>query len=115
MRDDPEQDTDDARILANMASHLHCLAEDAAQVGATVSDLTAAVGPLVGPKTIHDLQKIDTLRQSLSDLAHLSAAMAATGEHRARALQALKLSATRRLVTPISADPPDHQGSIDFF
>lgn len=115
MKADPGAPLEDALILRNLADHLLALAKDTEQVTKTVSVLTARLDTTLTPETIQDLQKLDKLYQSLSDLSGLSAALAGPYEHRALALKRLKLNATRALVEPEKTDTAAVQGSVDFF
>ncbi|MFL4471214.1 hypothetical protein ACERZ8_15490 [Tateyamaria armeniaca] len=115
MQAEPVADVSDAQILEKISQHLLTLAEDTALVGKRVSELTGSVSTSLSPSAIRDLQKLDNLHQSLCDLAHLSAALAGPGAHRAQAFEHLKLTATRTLLEVNASERPVAHGTIDFF
>ena len=105
----------DTDILNNIADRLLELASDTAQIVKSVSCLTAALNESLSSSTIHDLQKLDNLQQSLCDLARLSAALAGPDEFRDEAIGLLKLTATRTLVQQNVDENRSTQGSVDLF
>ncbi|WP_299731686.1 hypothetical protein [uncultured Tateyamaria sp.] len=115
MQAEPVADLNDAHIMENLATRLLDLAEDTAQVGKSVSALTANMTTPMDSGVIQDLQKLDSLQQSLRDLAHLSAALAGPGALRAQALDQLKLKATRTLLDTSASERPTAQGTVDLF
>lgn len=106
---------DDAGVLRNLAHHLRELATDVGHVAQAVSGVTAAIRTPPACLDIQNLQKIDGLYQSLTDLADLSDALACSPSTRAPALSALKLDTTRALLTEGVHRVPDEPGSIDLF
>lgn len=110
-----QEDAEDAHIQINIANHLVRLANDVAKVGAAVSELAHTMPAALTPDAILDLQKLDSVQQSLHDVALLSAAMALTGNDRARALADLKLSDTRILLKGAVPDASLHSRSVELF
>ena len=106
---------DDSDILKNIKEHLLHLASDTAQIGTSVSCLTNATDDTLSPSIIKDLQKLDSLQQSLCDLAGLVAALAGPDENRPEAVSRLKLKATRTLVRRAAGDDLTVQGTVDLF
>lgn len=115
MQTEPIAEQDEAEIFKKLAMRLLDLAEDTAQVGKCVSALTANMTTSLDSATIQDLQKLDSLHQSLCDLAHLSAAFSGPGALRTQALGELKLRATRTLFDTSIKERPAAHGSIDLF
>ena len=108
--------SDDYHFLVNMERHLLNLADDAAQISKIVSELTDERHSTLKLSTIRNLQKLDSLEQSLGDLAGLCAALSGPEEHRARAVGDLKLAATRTLVAQTPGERCTiAQGSVDIF
>ena len=108
-------EAEDAHIQINIANHLVRLANDVAKVGTAVSELTHTMPAALTPDAILDLQKLDSVQQSLHDVALLSAAMALTGNDRARALADIKLSDTRILLEDAVPDASLHSRSVELF
>jgi len=108
-------DPSNAQILKNLSDRLQHLAEDTAQVGKSVSELIGLLSTSLPPAAIRDLQKLDSMQQSLLDLAHLSAALAEPHEQRSQGLEHLKMRATRTLLDAKPNDQSVTQGSIEFF
>lgn len=110
-------------MLRRMSAHVEMLAQKVARTEDAVGDrLTLHHG---GAQGISDLQNLDYLRQSLEDLALLTAALSdATGpagfNGMAQARAALRLADTRALLCP-GAGPAgmpfasDPGGEVDLF
>ncbi|MEP1962922.1 hypothetical protein [Tateyamaria sp.] len=112
---DLETDLDDAEVLGKMAHHLRKLSEEVAQVAKTVSDVTEGIATFPSNGAITRLQKIDSVQQSLWDLAQLSDALACNVPTRATALQKLKLAETRALLVKDSDAFSACSGTVDLF
>lgn len=106
---------DDARVLRNLAHHLRGLAVDVAHVAGAVCDVTASLDPPPASPAIKQLQKIDALEQSLSDLARLTDALACPASQRDPALKSLQLDTTRALLTHSARSGPKTLGTVDLF
>lgn len=105
----------DRQTLLNMADRLRTLADDVEDVEAVLSDLTAARHGLGDQSAIQRLQNIDSVCQSLRDLAKLSAALTLTGTQRQHAIDTLRMSATRSLMQDIPQSVPVSAGDVDLF
>lgn len=107
---------DTSLIFRNLEIHLLELANDTAQIGETISELTCVLDATLSASTIGDLQKLDNLHQCLSDVAGLCAALAEAGVSKPQALSRLKLRSTRTLLNEM----PDKlcvasRGAVDIF
>jgi hypothetical protein len=105
----------DRQVMLNMAAHLDQLACDVEDIEGIISALSAKNNGDTDPSSIERLQKVDTLRQSLRDLAKLSLALAHSGGDREHALRSLHLSSTRNLLADADQAMASHTGTVELF
>jgi len=102
-------------VMKNMAALLQQLATDVAKVSAGVSELGESSPDSISNEAIENLQKLDSLHQSLVDLACLAKAFGADDQLRDRLISDLRLSEIKNLVFDSASLDNDDPGTVDFF
>lgn len=102
--------------LSRMSPVLSSMSQDMDNVLQIVADLSAQPGTALTPSRIQQLQSLDRICQSLTDLTLIAEALATSPEDAANVCGQLQLAETRAIVTP--TEPHDRalgRGTVDLF